>query len=60
MLQICEVMAEPPLKKARMEAGNSENLLKDDQYNSSQDMFANSMEEEEIDDNGRLDQNNLL
>ena len=59
MLQICEVMAEPPLKKARMEAGNSENLLKDDQYNSSQDMFANSMEEE-IDDNGRLDQNNLL
>ena len=59
MLQICEVMAEPPLKKARMEAGNSENLLKDDQYNSSQDMFANSMEEE-IDDNGRLDQNNSL
>ena len=59
MLQICEVMAEPPLKKARMEAGNSENLLMDDQYNSSQDMFANSMEEE-IDDNGRLDQNNSL
>jgi len=60
MLQICEVMAEPPLKKARMEAGNSENLLKDDdQYNSSQDMFANSMEQES-DDNGRLDQNTLL
>lgn len=49
-------MAEPPQKKARMEddhdGNKSDSNIKDsdEQYNASQDIFANSMEEESVED----------
>lgn len=58
-------MAEPPQKKARMEddhdgnKSDSNNQESDEQYNASQDMFANSMEEESVED-GRFNQSYWL